>query len=77
MAKKKKFSMNERIHYYSTKYRTTKNSVKRAKYEGLLDAMSGNEFDGSKFKRKKEYNAYFAGVDKGNKAFCKMRELKF
>lgn len=73
----KKYSMNERIHYYSEKMRSTKNKNVFAKSTGYLDAVTGQNFDASMFKTEEERREYFKGVDKGNKVFYKMRQIKF
>ena len=77
MAKRKKYTMNERIHFYVNKRHSTKNKNVFAKYTGYLDAVTGQKFDASMFKTEEERRQYFKGVDKGNKTFHKMHEIKF
>ena len=77
MAKRKKYSMNERIRFYVEKRHSTKNKNVFAKYTGYLDVVTGQNIDSSMFKTDEERKQYFKGVDQGNKTFHKMRNIKF
>ncbi len=77
MAKKKKFSLQERIHFCNKKRMNTRSKTVAARCEGYLDVVTSKKIDSSNFATKKEKDAYYKGVDKGQKVFAKLINVKF
>ena len=74
----KRFSLMERIRYHGKKLTSSDNN-KRAFALGYIDSATGEYLDSKKygFKNESEHDSYFSGVDKGNKALYKSKEIKF
>lgn len=75
--KRKKFSLNERIKFYSSKLNKSNDKSVRATCVGYLDGATGDVIDSSIFSTEKEKNAYYKGVDRGNKAKSASANAKF
>ena len=77
MSKKKKFSLQERVHFYNKKRNFTRSKIVAARCEGYLDVVTSKKLDSSKFKTEKEKDAYYKGVNSGTRTYAKLINVKF
>ena len=77
MAKKEKFSLNDRIKFYNNKLHSCSDKAKKAHMFGYLDAATLGSIDSSSFTSPKERDSYYKGVKRGQKALAKASSLKW
>ena len=76
MAKKKKFSINDRVKYYNDKY-ARGNAKQKALCAGYIDRIHDAPINSSKFKTNKEKESYFKGVERAENTIKKIVNVKF
>lgn len=74
--KGKKYSLSERIDYYGSKL--SKSEGKEYAFAlGYIDSATECYIDSSKFNSDADKTAYHKGVDRGNRALYKSKNVKF